>query len=92
MQSQLGSPLILYYLRAPPEIHRLQTIHGITQHISSLASNATIPDAEDPLEPFTVDFSKLIEDFREEYDEYDLDEVVVGAISQVVSTDTGCAL
>jgi hypothetical protein len=42
-------------------------------------------DTVDPLEPFTADFTKLIEDFRAEYDEYDLDEVVVGAISQVVS-------
>jgi hypothetical protein len=67
------------------EIHRLQTIHAITQHISSLASTATALDNADPLEPFTADFTKLIEDFRAEYDEYDLDEVVVGAISQVVS-------
>lgn len=89
--TQLESPLILYYLCAPPEIHRLQTIHGITQHISSLSSNAITPDAKDPLDPFTDDFTKLIEDFREEYDEYDLDEVVVGAISQVVSNGTGFA-
>jgi tuftelin-interacting protein 11 len=67
------------------EIHRLQTIHAITQHISSLASTATALDNADPLEPFTADFTKLIEDFRAEYEEYDLDEVVVGAISQVVS-------
>jgi tuftelin-interacting protein 11 len=67
------------------EIHRLQTIHAITQHISSLASTVTALDTVDPLEPFTADFTKLIEDFRAEYEEYDLDEVVVGAISQVVS-------
>lgn len=48
----------------------------------------------DPLEPFANDFTRLIEDFRAEYDEYDLDEVVVGAIAQVVSTlrrTSGCA-
>lgn len=77
-----SSPLTVLPLA---EIYRLQTIHAITQHISSLASTATALDNVDPLEPFTADFTKLIEDFRAEYDEYDLDEVVVGAISQVVS-------
>lgn len=67
------------------EINRLQAIHAITQHISSLASDVVAHGAVDPLGPFENDFTRLIEDFRSEYDEYDLDEVVVGAIAQVVS-------
>lgn len=71
-------------MRVEVEITRLQAIHAITQHIASLASNAASQTASDPLEPFEGDFSRLLEDFRAEYDEYDLDEVIVGAIAQVV--------
>ncbi|KAJ9104009.1 hypothetical protein QFC19_004143 [Naganishia cerealis] len=67
------------------EIARLQSIHTITQHISSLAANVCSADAEDPLKTFEADFNQLIEEFRAEYDEYDLDEVLVGAISQVLA-------
>ncbi|KAI5454841.1 hypothetical protein NCC49_002123 [Naganishia albida] len=67
------------------KITRLQAIHAITQHIASLASNAAAQTASDPLEPFEGDFTRLLEDFRAEYDEYDLDEVIVGAIAQVLA-------
>jgi tuftelin-interacting protein 11 len=51
-----------------------------------LASSGAPQSAADPLEPFEGDFARLLEDFRAEYDEYDLDEVIVGAIAQVVGT------
>ncbi|KAJ9124319.1 hypothetical protein QFC22_001119 [Naganishia vaughanmartiniae] len=67
------------------KILRLQSIHAITQHISSLATDLSPMDEEDPLNKFEDDFTKLIEEFRAEYDEYDLDEVLVGAISQALA-------
>ncbi|KAJ9106349.1 hypothetical protein QFC21_001495 [Naganishia friedmannii] len=67
------------------KILRLQSIHTITQHISSLATDPSPTDAEDPLNKFEDDFTRLIEEFRAEYDEYDLDEVLVGAISQALA-------
>ncbi len=37
-----------------------------------------------PLDDLADDFNTLLSDYREQYDEYDLDEVVVGAIGQML--------
>lgn len=38
----------------------------------------------DPLNDLADEFNTLLSDYREQYDEYDLDEVVVGAIAQLL--------
>ena len=64
-------------------ISRIQSIQSIITDISSIASEQAV--TSDPtLHPLTVHFDSLLHDFKDEYSSLALDEVIVGAIGQVV--------
>ena len=64
-------------------ISRIRSIQSIITDISSIASEQAV--TSDPtLHPLTVHFDSLLHDFKDEYSSLALDEVIVGAIGQVV--------
>ncbi|WVQ93333.1 hypothetical protein IAU59_000401 [Kwoniella sp. CBS 9459] len=63
-------------------IHRVKQLQDIVGQISSLAAQQS-QAADSSLTAFADSFNSLIQDFKEEYRGYSLDEVVVGAIAQV---------
>jgi tuftelin-interacting protein 11 len=66
------------------EIARLQRVHLLVDEVSSIAK--TLSTSYEPsLEAFMKPFDQLMFEFAEEYKTYALDEVVVGALSPVVS-------
>jgi hypothetical protein len=67
------------------EIARLQKIQAIVAGISATVSQQ-IAASDLSLDPLTEKFGRLLHDFRDEYALLSLDEVVVGAIGQVVSS------
>jgi hypothetical protein len=62
----------------------LQRIQDITNDISTIAAQQ-ISKSDPSLHPFAQSFDLLLHDFKAEYATYALDDVVVGAIGQVVS-------
>jgi hypothetical protein len=64
---------------------RLQSIQTVVAAISSKVLQQTAA-SDLSLEPLTESFGRLLHDFRDEYALLSLDEVVVGAIGQVVSS------
>ncbi len=76
--------LTLVWLGLITEVVRLRAVQEVVKAI--VAKTAELPgNVPKPLEPLSGDFTLLLEDYRAEYDDYELDEVVVGAISQIVS-------
>ena len=72
--------------RADPHlvIARLQQIHLVVDDINSEAKGLSA-SYEPTLDPFSPSFDKLLGQFASDFDRYHLDEVVVAAISPVVS-------
>ena len=67
------------------EIARLQKIHLLVDEVSSIAK--TLSTSYEPsLDAFVEPFDRLLFEFADEYAEYALDEVVVGAIAPAVSS------
>ena len=65
-------------------IARLQQIHLVVDDINSEA-NRLSASYEPTLDPFSPSFDKLLGQFAGDFDRYRLDEVVVAAISPIVS-------
>ena len=65
-------------------IARLQQIHLVVDDINSEAKRLSV-SYEPTLDPFSPSFDKLLGHFASDFDRYRLDEVVVAAISPVVS-------
>lgn len=65
-------------------IARLQQIHLVVDDINSEAKQISA-SYEPTLDPFSPSFDKLLGQFSSDFDRYRLDEVVVAAISPVVS-------
>lgn len=65
-------------------IARLQQIHLVIDDIHSEATQLSA-SYEPTLDPFSPSFHKLLGQFASDFDRYRLDEVVVAAISPVVS-------
>lgn len=64
-------------------ITRLQQVNLVVDNISAQAREmASMYEAS--LDPFSANFEKLLGQFPKEFDRYQLDEVVVGAIAPVV--------
>lgn len=61
----------------------MQQINAIVQDISVKAQEVS-SHYEASLDVFSADFDKLAIDYSPEYDQYDLDEVVVGAVAPYV--------
>jgi tuftelin-interacting protein 11 len=61
----------------------LQQINGIVQDISIKAQEVS-SHYEASLDIFSTEFDKLAIDYSPEYDQYALDEVVVGAVTPYV--------
>lgn len=69
-------------------IARLEQIQSHVAEIASLAT-AQAQQASPSLVPFQAAFDALLQGFKEEYVKLDLDDVLVGAIGQVVSRTSG---
>jgi tuftelin-interacting protein 11 len=67
-----------------PVISRLQQIHLVVDDINSEAKQISV-SYEPTLDQFSPSFDKLLGQFAGDFDRYRLDEVVVAAISPVVS-------
>lgn len=67
-----------------PVIARLQQIHLVVDDINSEAKQISA-SYEPTLDQFSPSFDKLLGQFAGDFDRYRLDEVVVAAISPVVS-------
>lgn len=67
-----------------PVIARLQQIHLVVNDINSEAKQLSA-SYEPTLDPFSSSFDALLGQFASDFDRYRLDEVVVAAISPVVS-------
>ena len=65
-------------------IARLQQIHLVADDINSEAKRLSA-SYEPTLDPFSPSFDKLLGQFAQDFDRYRLDEVVVAAMSPVVS-------
>lgn len=65
------------------KLRRLDEALAIVQRIQEKLPSID-SQADRPLDVLASDFSALIDDHRAEYDEYELDDVVVGCISQVL--------
>ena len=65
-------------------IARLQQIHLVVDDINSEAKRLSI-SYEPTLDPLSPSFDKLLGQFAGDFDRYRLDEVIVAAISPVVS-------
>lgn len=63
------------------QLARLENIQILVSTISDLMAKST-----QSLAPFTEDFSALITLYEQEYDSHQLDDIVVGAIGQVMRT------
>jgi hypothetical protein len=72
------------------EITELKAVQQIVQNIQDNIQQPTRSEAE-PFTNVADDFSLLLSEYRAQYDEYQLDEVVVGAIAQLVSTTSWTA-
>lgn len=67
-------------------VARLEKVQECVSAISSVATQrASVNESNDALEGFNESFSSLLS-FKEEYRTMGLDEVVVGAIAQAVSS------
>lgn len=66
------------------EISRLKEIQEIVHTISNVTSQQTI-SLTPSLAPLSSSFELLLHKFQEEYQSLKLDDVIVGAIGQVVS-------
>lgn len=66
------------------EISRLKEIQEIVHTISNVTSQQTISSTPS-LAPLSSSFELLLHKFQEEYQSLKLDDVIVGAIGQVVS-------
>lgn len=68
------------------KITNMETILLTIESVKSkIQTTDTKIQQEQPLADLADDFKTLIEDYRLEYDEYDLDDVVVGAIAHVLA-------
>ena len=75
---------VLSSLCLSSEIARLQKIHLLIDEVSSITK--TLSSSYEPsLDAFVEPFDRLLFEFADEYAEYALDEVVVGAIAPAVS-------
>ena len=77
-------PATLHYINPSLVIARLQQIHLVVDDINSEAKRLSA-SYEPALDPFSPSFDKLLGQFADDFDRYRLDEVVVAAISPVVS-------
>ncbi|OCF31369.1 tuftelin-interacting protein 11 [Kwoniella heveanensis BCC8398] len=63
-------------------IYRVKQIQDLVARVSNLVTEQA-QSADSSLTAFTESFNSLIHDFKEEYQSFGLDDVVVGAIAQV---------
>lgn len=72
--------------QAEHERGKLQRLDEALAIVSRLQEKSRIiePHADRPLDVFAADFTALIDDHRVEYDEYELDDAVVGCIAQAL--------
>jgi tuftelin-interacting protein 11 len=63
---------------------RLREVHEIANQVATLVQQVN-NSRGDPLESMKDQFNRLVDEYKDEYKEYDLDEVVIGAMSQTVS-------
>lgn len=77
-------PQLHALLTLDPVIARLQQIHLVIDDINSEAKQLSV-SYKPTLDPFSLSFDKLLGQFASDFDRYRLDEVVVAAISPVVS-------
>ncbi|ODN74686.1 hypothetical protein L202_07017 [Cryptococcus amylolentus CBS 6039] len=69
--------------RAEKELFRLQQIQQLVQNINDIATQQTATDSPS-LDPLQANFNTLINSYKDEYKTLGLDDVVVGAIGQVL--------
>jgi hypothetical protein len=74
----------LHHTDAHSVIARLQQIHLVADDINSEAKRLSA-SYEPTLDPFSPSFDKLLGQFAGDFDRYRLDEIVVAAISPIVS-------
>lgn len=80
-----NAALDIYIFCEETGISRLQQIHLIIDEVSGISK--TLASSYEPsLAPFIPPFDRLLYEFPEEYTQYALDEVVVGAVGPVVSS------
>ena len=63
---------------------RLEEIQGVVQEIATKLE-AVDQQAKNPLHSLESELNRLIDHFTNEYEEYDLDEVMIGAMTRAVS-------
>ena len=75
--------VLSYVLIYHPVISRLQQVSLVTKDIQSLSQELSSV-YEISLEPFTPFVYKLVSQFSDEFDKYQLDEIIVAAIAPLV--------
>lgn len=69
----------------PLVIRRLQAVHLVVDEINVKAREVAQSDYEPTLDIFDEQIDKLLNYFGKEYERYRLDEIVVAAITPIVS-------
>ena len=68
-------------------IKRLQAVHLVVDDINSKAKQVSWSDYEPSFDVFDEPIENLLMHYGKEYDKYRLDEIVVAAITPIVSYD-----
>lgn len=71
------------------KFRRLEAIQGVVAELATKLENID-QRAKDPLSSIAIDLHQLVDQYKSEYEEYDLDEVVIGAMVRAVSSQAFC--